>query len=60
MKIRIKSSSPEVAVVGLGLVKTNEWVEVTKAQEASFLRHRGMTLEESGYETKTATKKEAS
>ena len=61
MKIKISSGSPEVGVAGLGLVKTNEWVTITKEQEEAFERHHGRTVAES-FETKkeTKTKKEAS
>lgn len=65
MKIRVTSASPEVAIVGLGLVKTNEWIEVTKDQVSKFERLQGKSLKDViGIETKTSTnkgtKKEAS
>lgn len=61
MKIKIKSGTPEVGVPGLGLVKTNDWVSITKEQEEAFERIHGRTVEEA-FETKKETKpkKEAS
>lgn len=62
MKIKITSGTPKVGVTGLGMVKTNEWVTVTKEQEEAFERHHGRTVAESfevQKETKTK-KKEAS
>jgi len=62
MKIKITSGTSEVGVAGLGMVKTNEWVTITKEQEAAFERHHGRSVRESfevQKETKTK-KKEAS
>lgn len=61
MKIKINSGSPEVSVTGLGLVKTNKWVTITKEQEKAFERAHGKPVSEA-FETKkeTKTKKEAS
>ena len=47
MKVKVVGGAPSVAVPGLGIVNTNEWVEVTKEQEARFERVTGRTLEES-------------
>lgn len=63
MKIKIVSGTPEVAVDGLGLVKTNDWHEVTKKQKEAFERIHGRKLSEAfevKKETKVKTKKEAS
>ncbi len=61
MKIKIKSGTPEVSVAGLGLVKTNEWITVTKEQEEAFERVHGRFVGEA-FEVKKETKpkKEAS
>jgi len=63
MKIKISSGTPEVAVAGLGLIKTNEWVEVTKKQSDDFEEIHGRPLAESfavQKTTKSKPKKEAS
>lgn len=58
MKIRVASASPEVAIIGLGIVQTNEWFEVTKEQESKFERLQGKSLNDAtNIETKTSTKK---
>lgn len=61
MKIKVVSGTPKVAVNGLGLIKTNEWYEVTKEQEEAFERIHGRKLSEA-FEVKKETKpkKEAS
>ena len=61
MKIKIKSSTPEVSVTGLGLIKTNDWQEITKEQEEAFERIHGKPVSEA-FEVKKEikTKKEAS
>ena len=66
MKVKVIGGAPSVAVSGLGVLATNEWVEVTDEQAAKFQRLTGKTLEESTTknfqvkkETKVRTKKEA-
>lgn len=61
MKIKIVSGTPEVAVDGLGLVKTNDWHEVTKEQQEAFERIHGKKVSKA-FEVKKETKpkKEAS
>lgn len=58
MIIKITSGTPEVGVPGLGLVKTNEWVTITKEQEEAFERYHNKTVAEA-FEIKKETKKEA-
>ena len=61
MKIKVKSGTPVVSVPGLGLVETNIWYEVTKAEQEAFERIHGRTVEESfEVQKETKTKKEAS
>lgn len=61
MKIKIISSGPKVAVPGLGIVKTNEWVTVTKEQQERFERIQGKPVSEAfDIKKETKPKKEAS
>ncbi len=46
MKIKIVSGTPEVAVDGLGLIKTNDWHQITKKQEEAFERIHGKKVSE--------------
>ena len=46
MKIKITSGTPKVAVAGLGIVATGEWIEVTKEQEEAFEVASGKKLKE--------------
>ena len=61
MKIKIDSGTPEVAIAGLGLVKTNDWQEITKEQEEAFERIHNKTVGEVfNVKKETKPKKEAS
>ena len=61
MRIKIISGTPEVSVTGLGLIRTNEWVTITKEQEEAFERYHNRTVAESfEVQKETKTKKEAS
>lgn len=55
MKIKIMSGTPEVAVPGLGIIKTNDWHEVTMEQEEAFERFHDRKLSEA-FEVKKETK----
>jgi len=61
MQIKIVSGTPEVAVVGLGLIQTNTWHEVTEEQIEEFERIHGRKLSDA-FEVKKEIKpkKEAS
>jgi len=58
MKIKVISASPKVEVVGLGLIETNVWVEVSQEKADRFEALQGRPLGEA-FEIKKSTKKEA-
>ena len=59
-KVKVTSGAPQVAVPGLGVLETGTWVEISKAQEATYERVTGKSLLESrakNFEVKQETKK---
>jgi hypothetical protein len=62
VKIKIASGTPKVAVPGLGIVETGEWINITKEQEERFEMFSGQKLKDvfNVQKEKKSTKKEAS
>ncbi len=57
MKARYASGAPSHEFVGLGVVLSNEWFEVSDEQAAEFKKAHDMTLAQAGFEVKENKKK---
>ncbi len=58
MKVRYGSGAPFMEFTGLGVIATNQWVEISKKAADAFKEAQGKTLEQAGFEVQQSSKKE--
>ncbi len=56
MKVRFGSGAPFKEFVGLGVLPSNTWVEVSDKEAKAFKEAQGKTLKEAGFEVEMAKK----
>ncbi len=58
MKVRFRSGAPSKEFTGLGVLPSNEWVEVSEKDADAFKEAHGKTLKQAGFEVETKKTKE--
>ncbi len=57
MKVRFRSGAPSKEFTGLGVLTSNEWVEIPDKDAEAFKEAQGKTLQEAGFEVEMKTAK---